>query len=367
MKRVLITGASGYMGAATALKVLRHTKARLVLPVRGAVNRQQSLLETYPDLRSERVQWCDWELENDLPLSGVDDPSTISHIIHCAADTRFNIDEATANLVNRDGSLKVFEFARRQCPQLESFVYVSTVYASGLKSGSIPEAPLPKEAFANHYERSKWEAETALMTDFSELPWSLVRTATVIADNNSGGFTQQNAVHNTLKLLYYGLMSLVPGQESTPVFLVTGEFCAQTLFAVSQIDRSQGSTQDSPSIFHVCHEKKDSLSLGQLIQLAFESFEKDPDFSRRQVKRPLFVDQEAFSVLSEGVSGFGGSVVTEALQSVTPFANQLFVEKDFENANTRALLGESFPQVDAGELLSKTLQRLIASRWGRKS
>ena len=53
---------------------------------------------------------------------------------------------------------------------------------------------------------------------------SVLRLPTIIADGDDGQVTQYNAFHNTLKLYFYGLLSLVPGDPSTPVSLATAAF-----------------------------------------------------------------------------------------------------------------------------------------------
>src|SRR5262249_28275867 len=154
-------------------------------------------------------------------------------IIHTAAVTKFNVDSETAESVNIQGAEKLLKFASR-CDSLETFGLLSTVYASGLKAGTIEELPLEDVSFANHYERSKCASETKLMRDFDYLPWRILRVATVIADDHSGCVTQFNAFHNTLKLLYYGLLSLIPGNPGTPLYFVTGDFVANAVFKAMQ-------------------------------------------------------------------------------------------------------------------------------------
>jgi hypothetical protein len=51
-----------------------------------------------------------------------------------------------------------------------------------------------------------------------ELPLSVARLATVIADEERGAVTQFNAFHNTLKLFYYGPLSLMPGNPATRLY-----------------------------------------------------------------------------------------------------------------------------------------------------
>ena len=112
--------------------------------------------------------------------------------------------------------------------------------------------------------------------------------ATAIADDEAGRVSHHNAFHNTLKLLFYGLLSVVPGEQDTPLYFVTAEFAAAS---ISELVRSG----DLGAIYHVCHSAAESLTLGQLVDLAFERFEREelpeaahppPALLRRRDLRP---------------------------------------------------------------------------------
>ena len=281
-EKILITGATGYLGSRIAQLLADNEKATMVIPMR-----QKSTLSwgeqcnewlKNSGINKSQVEFLPYDLEAEKPFAGLDQDS-ICDIYHNAAVTRFNVEEEVANKVNKEGSRKVFDFAR-QCPNLKGVHHASTVYVSGLRPGSISETILDRAEFANHYERSKWETEQLLTSEYSDLPWNIYRVATILCDDMSGVVTQQNAVHNTLKLIFYGLISLVPGKKNTPVYLVTGEFSARSIVELAQkAARHQ--------VFHVCHKKEDSLCLEELIDLAFESFSKDKTFRSRGIKTPI--------------------------------------------------------------------------------
>ena len=65
--------------------------------------------------------------------------SSISEIIHCAADTRFGISLGQSRAVNTEGTRNLLNLAR-ECRQLQKFVYISTVYVAGRSAGVFCEA-----------------------------------------------------------------------------------------------------------------------------------------------------------------------------------------------------------------------------------
>jgi nucleoside-diphosphate-sugar epimerase len=302
------------------------------------------------------VRWAAADLGAEEPFAGVD-PAGVRAILHSAAVTRFNVDAETAQRVNVDGTHRVLSFARR-CPRLERVAVLGTLYASGLRAGPIEEIPLDDTAgFANAYERSKWAAEQLLFHEFADLPWRLCRVATVVADDGNGHVTQMNAVHNTLKLLFHGLLSLVPGRCSVPVYFVTGDFVIEAVLAALAAAGDAG-------IFHVCHTRGESLTVGELIDSAFAVFEEQDDFRARRILRPLFADARSFDLLVGAVRSFGGGIVSQAVSSVAPFAPQLFVAKDADNRRLRAAM-PAYAAPDPKRLVERTCRHLVETRWGR--
>jgi len=230
MKPVLITGANGYLGSRIALRyAVRHRRpviAWLHASQQDEFERKQAWLMRFTGQAASRIRCCWGDLASDEPFRAVD-PSDVGAIVHSAAITRFNVERDLASTVNVRGTEKLLEFATR-CPELEALGTLSTVYASGLKAGTVDETPLEgNHGFANHYEWSKWHCEELLLSRFAFLPWRLFRVATVVAEDERGQVVAHNALHNTLKLLYYGLVSLVPGLPRTPLYFVTADFVAR--------------------------------------------------------------------------------------------------------------------------------------------
>lgn len=334
---VLITGAGGYLGR---LLVRRYREAGEEVLEHGRAA---------------------GDLAGPDPFASVDQRQRdrITTVVHAAAITRFDVDRDTARSVNVEGTARVLALART-CPRLESLGVVSTVYSTGLRAGRIPERLYGDEdGFANDYEWSKWQAEQVVAGEAGEgLPWRILRVATVIADDDSGAVSQHNAFHETLKLWFHGLLPLVPGDGATPLYLVTGSFAADAVVAVMGDLGASG-------VYHVAHGADDSLTLGEVVDVVSEAFEAVEAFRRRRVLRPLLGDEETFDLLARGVSTFGGGLVRGALQSVVPFARQLFVAKLVDNERLRAVLGPHYEPGDAAELVRRTCRFLVDTGWGR--
>jgi hypothetical protein len=211
----------------------------------------------------------------------------------------------------------------------------------------------------NHYAWSKWAAEQESLAAAGDLPLSLLRLPTVVADDDSGTVSQYNAVHNTLKLYYYGLLSLVPGDPGTRLSLATTDFVSEAVRRLIEPEAPYG-------IVHVCPDPADTASLGALIERAFSVFERSEAFRRRRLLRPLFCDQRSFDDLVEAAQRMRGGPIHQSLSSVAPFAAQLHLPKTFRNDALRAAWPE-YTAPDPLDLFEAVCDHLVSSRWGRRT
>jgi nucleoside-diphosphate-sugar epimerase len=359
---VLVTGADGYLGGIVVRRLLAETDVGLVLAVRARdrtelVAKRTGLTTVLGASAEQRVRVVAADLCTADPFAAAD-PMAITRILHTAAVTRFNVETPLAQAVNVDGTAKVLAFARR-CAGLRRLVALSSVYATGRHTGPIDEAAHGDLGFVNAYEWSKWEAERLLLDAAEALPLVIARLGTVIADDDTGTVVQHNAFHNTFRLVYYGLLSVIPGDAATPVHLLTGALAGAATTHLLTAGRASG-------IYHVCPERSATPTLGDLLDEVLEVFEASPDYRARRLLRPLLCSREAFEGLRAAARTIGAGPLRQATESVAPFAEQLFLPKEVRNPRLRAAFpGYSAP--DPGELVRATAQSLVATRWGRRS
>lgn len=99
---------------------------------------------------------------------------------------------------------------------------------------------------------------------------------------------------------------------------------------------------------------------------AFAVFAEDPDFQRRGVKKPIFCDERAFAALVQGSRAFSGSIIGEGLDSVAPFAPQLYCEKQVENEALR-IAWPGYTSESGSLLVRNACEQLLLTRWGRNT
>ncbi len=210
---VLVTGATGVLGsyALPALMELRPN-ARFMVITRGRLprNLDDARIDVVTaDLRSNF--WSDPAFRNKV--------SQVTHVVHMAADVRWNAPEEDALNTNAIVTEQLVSQIESHATGLEKFVYVSTAFST--------ERPLSTESqglnrldrrFSNTYEYSKFVAERAVQE--SRLPWMIVRPSIIVGRSNDGGISKFSGIYPLLKAYARGLLPIVVGYPNALVDIV---------------------------------------------------------------------------------------------------------------------------------------------------
>lgn len=232
---ILVTGAAGLIGGEVC--------ARLA----GAGHKVSALVRSNPDvLANDGTPAALAEvLTGDLAQEALGlAPATLDRlaseidlILHCAALTRFDLEEAAYRATNIDGTTRALELARRAGA---GFVHVSTAYVCGERSGPICEdAPLPSGGFTNGYEASKAQAEALVRA--SGVPFVIARPSIVVGDSRTGAIRQFDTIYAAFKLIAEGHVRHMPVSEGATLDFVPLDHVAAGLVAlVERFEAAQG-------------------------------------------------------------------------------------------------------------------------------
>ena len=285
---------------------------------------------------------------------------SVTHVLHCAAETRFTLPLEESRAVNVGGTRSLLEFARG-CRSLRQIGCFSTVYVAGRRTGPITEDDLGDDGagFVNSYEQSKNEMERELRARMPDLPIAVYRLSTLIGDSSTGLVTGLNAFHHALRLLYHGLAPMMPGDPAHRIDVVAVDYVADAACWLFDRRFEAGRT------YHLCSGPKRSASLAELIDAVMEAFHHfRPEWRRRGIERPAIVDLPTYELFARSVEETGNEVLLRATRAVQSFAYQLAYPKTFDrSATASALAGSGLCPAPVLDYLPNVVRTCLENEW----
>ena len=226
--QTLVTGAAGLIGGEVCARLVERGHE-----VTAMVRSNPEVLSN--EGHSVRVAR---RVTGDLSLPGMglsDDDSAhlaqgIDLVIHCAALTRFDLEEEAYRATNVEGTRRALAIAERNGA---AFLHVSTAYVCGGRSGPVAEDdPLPTDGFTNGYEASKAAAE--LVVRDSGVPFAVARPSIVLGDSRTGAIRQFDTIYAAFKLIAEGRVRHMPVAPGATLDFVPLDHVAGGIVALAE-------------------------------------------------------------------------------------------------------------------------------------
>jgi thioester reductase-like protein len=252
-QEVLLTGATGYLGAYLLSQLLLQTQSRVVCVARAAddadaLRRTREALVQYGQWRKEfaaRIIPLAGDLK--LPFWGWDErkfasiASTIQSIFHCAAQVHFTYPYAQ---LQADNVAATHEVLRMACTEhLKPVHHISTLAVfspSYFNDQSINEdtPPGPAERLFTGYSQSKWAAERLIMNaKEAGVPVTIYRAGAVLGDTQTAASRSSDFVWRMLK----GAIQLgAAPQLTTGIPAGPADYVAAAIVKLSTMPESSG-------------------------------------------------------------------------------------------------------------------------------
>ena len=356
--RLFVTGASGLVGEGVLHQMLRDDPALDAF----ALFRNEASWR-HASARLGPLAWRVVPVYGDMTVDGMDlDPFVRQRIqrearvvVHAAADTCFSRSLDHSRFVNTLGTYRVAEVAA-ECRRLDRFVFVSTAFVAGRLTGTILERDNGCQAgWVNAYEQSKYEAESTIRA--SALPWTVVRPSTIVCRGAEGDIPQINAVHRALRIYHRGLAAMIPGDRSNPVDVVTSSYVSSAIARIALDARAANKT------VHLC-SGKGALTLGELMDTAYDVWSESPEWLKRGVERAMITDTKTYEMFERAVMETGDVRLRSVLSSLSHFIPQLALPKIFDTAVAEVLLDAPPP---VSSYWKPMLRNLIATKWAQSA
>jgi nucleoside-diphosphate-sugar epimerase len=217
--KILITGANGAIGG-EVVSLLNHEypKAEYIITSRKP-NVLMKKGHFQLDLRSE--------LEDNKDF--IEALKDVTHVIHLAADVRWNLPHEEAINNNVVTTQNLVDTLTQYATKVQRFVFVSTAFVNSPKKKEEMENDIhiDGEDFNNTYEYSKWLSEQVVIK--SKLPWSIVRPSLVVGRTIDGKINSYNGLYHLIRLASSGLVPFIVGHPNSHIDIVPCDFVARVI------------------------------------------------------------------------------------------------------------------------------------------
>ncbi len=369
---LFITGATGFLGKTTLVKLLKQKDEGLIfILMRGG--HKKSALERGEQLLAEISPpdcLADWSkrvviVEGDLLLPNLgiaqeqrrDLIKKIKQILHIGASTNFADPIELARAYNVEGTRRVLNLAKA-CSKngiFERFDYISTAYVAGNSRGIFDENSLDKgQGFSNSYERSKFEAELLLASFRPSFPITVYRPSIIVGHSDHGYTPHFKVLYWPLKLLTKAAVPFCFVNKGTNLDIVPVDYVVKTLVAMIKNPKSKNRT------FHLTCGLGKEVSCRRLLEDAFTL-----GVVPRKKIYPMWIKSLLHHRL---IRRFVSPDLIEILDLIEPY-NAYFqgIKVRFSNVQTQAFLGIDSPSSPPwDEMAEKLLNFCVKSRWGKR-
>ncbi len=330
---IFITGATGLLGTEVAARLLATTDRLIYVLVRADS-------ETEAANRLRALWWDDDALaqavgERIIPVTGDMTKSltnlpdnTITHVIHCAAETGLQKSREELWRINVEGTRQVIRLAA-SLPRLQRFTYVSTAYVAGTRSGRILEDdPLPTR-FYSLYEQSKAEAESIVRT--SALPYTVCRPGMIVGNSRTGRTRNFNTVYYVLKLMLQGKLRVLPVSSRQRVNVIPVDEVARRVTDLTLNPAAEGRT------FHLTAPADSLPQVGELTE-AVRTWAKD--HLNISVPRPLCIPMPLLRTIGKRYNAGRDAKSRSTLSNLTALMPYFLDDHVFDRTHTAQMTGD---------------------------
>lgn len=267
--RILLTGASGFVGSHVLHHLLTHTSAEIITPwtLRHRGNSQR-ITAAIPPGAEHRVTTVMHDLATPIPRTLARDIGRVDYILNLASES--HVDRSIAHPAafirnNTELILNVLDYAREARPRM--LLQMGTDEEYGPAPAGYAHREWDTVLPSNPYSASK-AAQSAICTAYWRtygVPVVLTRTMNLIGP----GQDPEKFVPLTIRKILAGetvpIHSSPDGQPGSRHWIDAREFGAAWLHLITHHQPQTYPAHDRPSMWHIVGEERSNLDIAQTI------------------------------------------------------------------------------------------------------
>lgn len=267
--RILLTGASGFVGAHVLAHLLEHTDAGIVLPwtLRHHGNSQR-VATAIPPHHKGRVTTVMHDLATPIPPTLTHEIGPVDYILNLASES--HVDRSIADpgpfiRNNVEVMLTVLDYARQTRPRM--LLQMGTDEEYGPAPAGYAHREWDTVLPSNPYSASK-AAQSAIATAYwrtYQLPVVLTRTMNLIGPGQDAEKFVPMVIRRVLAGETVPIHSSPDGQPGSRHWIDAREFGAAWLHLMTTQQPQMYPAHDRPSMWHIVGEERSNLDVAQTI------------------------------------------------------------------------------------------------------
>lgn len=275
-----VTGATGFIGRFVVERLLQREEAVVYALVR------EGSMEKFEALKN-RLKASDKQLiavSGDISQNGLTDEATtkklkgkINHVFHLAAVYDMNMDDATGDRINNEGTRNVVNFCNALGGSVTLQHVSSVAVAGGEWEGNFTENMFDEGQDTSHpYFRTKFQSEQ-IVREECEVPWRVYRPGAVVGHSQTGEMDKIDGPYYFFPLIKQ-IRNKVPkwlpllGIDGGNIPIAPVDFVAAAMVEIAHQDGHDGKA------FHLVQKPQDSI--GRIIEILFDAAH-GPGFAKK--------------------------------------------------------------------------------------
>ena len=341
---VLLTGGTGLLGTSLAARLIQKDNVTVYALVRArdgaeGTHRLKGLWH-HDEALSAAIGTHVIPVPGDFTKPGLGlsraDASLLTEritlVIHAGAEVGFTKSREELKTTNYTGTGNLLAFAKRMS-SLRRFVFISTAYTAGTRTGVVKETDPAPSSFLSYYEKTK--AKTEELVRSCGLPYAICRPGMIVGDSVTGWVRNFNTIYYVLKRLLLGRMPVLPVRADTKLNIVPVDYTADCILQIAFAEEADGRA------FHLTCPEAAAPKAGELAEYVRGWAREHLSVT---IPKPAFIPMPALRKAGAAHNARRTAGKKNDLDTLLTLVPYFFGAQTFDRTNTDSVCTAAFPE-----------------------